>query len=66
MEKDKENFIKTLKERGVTCDILKDRIDCEMENARTFREMGFMNMANTEEEIADKLRKLKDEVCLLK
>lgn len=55
-----------LKERGLTCGKLKSMERREFEDAKKFRQAGFVNIANTEESIALKIKDLRRKVCLLK
>ena len=55
-----------LKNRGLTCKSLKLKIDQKLKEAKEFRGYGFLNIAQAEKEIAEKLNGLQKQVCRLK
>jgi len=62
----KKTLVETLKTRGLTCAKLKKLEKRQRDDARRFRQVGFNNIANSEEQTADKIKSLRKQVCLLK
>lgn len=60
------DIVNTLKQRGVTCSRLKAIESRERKEAGDFRKMGFENIANVQEQTANKLKELRDKVCKLR
>jgi len=58
--------IEQLKSRGLSCSKLKSMEKRQRNDAKSFRQVGFTNIATNEEQIADKINKLRKKVCLLK
>jgi hypothetical protein len=55
-----------MKERGMTCQVLKTMISDEIATAKKFREYGMVNLADVKEnQIAAKLKELDKRICLL-
>jgi len=65
-EEDSENIVETLKKRGITCNKLKKMESDSLKDAKSFRESGFNGIATAEEGISNKIKQLRDKVCLLK
>ncbi len=67
MENDEDiEIVEKLKSRGLSCKSLKLKIEQKLKEAKEFRGYGFLNIAQAEEEIADKLKGLQKDVCKLK
>lgn len=58
--------IELLKKRGVTCGKLRSMENDSFNDAKRFRQSGFNNIANIEEQLASKIKSLRKKVCLLK
>jgi len=58
--------IEKLKERGLSCGKLKNMELNKLNDAKLFRSVGFINLANGEDASADKIKSLRKKVCLLK
>jgi hypothetical protein len=65
-QSNEKDSIQTLRDRGLTCSKLKSLENKQREDAKTFRKVGFENIANVEEQTADKISDLRKKVCLLK
>lgn len=63
---EEENLIETLKSREITCSKLKNMENDSVKDARKFRDAGFISIANTEEQVANKIKDLRKKVCLLR
>ena len=58
--------IQQLKSRGLTCSKLKSMEKAERKDAKSFRGVGFQNIARVQEESANKIKSLRTKVCKLK
>lgn len=65
-ESNPQETIETLKARGLSCKRLDSMVKNKMKDAKDFRQAGFVNLANKEEESARAISGLKKKVCLLK
>jgi len=58
--------IETLKARGLTCERMKQLEERQFKDAKLFRDVGFIGIANVEEQTALKIKGLRKKVCLLR
>ena len=58
--------IEQLKVRGLTCGKLKSLEKRQRKDAESFRKVGFGNIADIEEKTAEKIKQLRQKVCLLR
>lgn len=61
-----EGLAETLRKRGLSCPRLRQFEDRLNNDAKTFRSVGFENIAKGQEESAKKINALRKKVCLLK
>lgn len=64
--KKKQINIEELKSRGLSCGRLKSMEQRQRNDASDFRKVGFENIARIEEQTAEKIKSLRNKVCLLK
>lgn len=65
-KEDNINLVDTLKNRGLSCARLKSLENGERKDAKTFRSVGFQNIATAQEASADKIQQLRKKVCKLR
>ncbi len=58
--------IEQLKSRGLSCAKLKAMESRQRKDSSEFRKAGFNNIAQTEDQVANKIKGLRKQVCLLK
>lgn len=58
--------LEVLKSRGLTCGKLRNMEKDSFSDAKKFRESGFNNIADVEEQVASKIKNLREKICLLK
>lgn len=63
MAEDTVELQKRLREKGLTCPKLRSMIKDKQSDARTFRKVGFNQLAQKEEDSARLLRATKNKVC---
>jgi len=54
-----------MKEAGLTCEVLKDKIKSNIEDVKAFRSFGFIKLAEQEQGVVDKLKVIDSRACLL-
>jgi len=54
-----------MKERGLTCSALKDRITTGVTAGKDFRAFGWQNLAQKQEDVVTTLKELDKRVCIL-
>lgn len=63
MEDNTEELARQLKEKGLTCAKLDSLIENKRNDSKTFRQVGFENLAKREEQSAEEIKNLKVRVC---
>ena len=58
--------VQTLKDRGLTCAKLKSVEQRELKESGEFRRIGFLRIAEAQEQSAKKIRELRQKVCRLR
>lgn len=66
MAEEGEDIVETLRERGLTCSRLKSLEKREREDAKIFRSVGFGNIGDINEQVANKIKSLRNRVCKLR
>jgi hypothetical protein len=61
-----DQFVDTLRSRGLTCAKLKAMEKREYKDAAEFRKIGFQNIANVQEQSAQKIAEVRKKVCKLR
>lgn len=65
-EEEQPNLLEQLKSRGLTCSKIKSLENKQRKDASEFRKLGFTGIAASEEQTAEKLKELRNKVCLLR
>lgn len=65
-ENNPEDMVEVLKKRGLSCARLKSLEKNKITDSKTFRTVGFNNLAEREEQSARDIKSLRDKVCKLR
>ncbi len=65
-EQEVNQFVETLRDRGLTCAKLKSMEKRERRDAQEFRKYGFDTGGKINEELANRIKQVKKQICKLK